>query len=136
MGSGDEALGNKQMGRILLMICDILRSLREQHKMTQGQVADILGIERSTYAYYETSRTPSVETLAKLARLFSVSLDHLAGFAGQSQRMTFSAPGEAETDAEQPPFPLTEEEKKAVMLFRLCADRQAALRLLREESLR
>ena len=119
------------------MICDTLRSLREQYGMTQEQVSDVLGIERSTYAYYETSRVPSVETLTKLARLYNTSLDLLAGLPSlPGTKLTFSAPGESEADEDAKAFPLTEEEKKAVLLFRLCADRQAALHLLREESLR
>lgn len=55
-----------------------LRDLREDHSMTQGQVAKMLGMDRSTYTYYETCKTnPSVESLRKLAALYNVSIDYL-----------------------------------------------------------
>lgn len=55
-----------------------LRHLRLACGYTQQAVADALGVERSTYAYYEVGKSqPSVETLAKLSRMFGVTLDQL-----------------------------------------------------------
>ena len=57
-----------------------LKLLREQHELTQKQVADALNIERSTYTYYERGRTlPTFATIYKLAKIFNVSIDALAG---------------------------------------------------------
>ena len=58
------------MGRTLMI-------LRKAHKLTQEQVADILKIKRSTYAYYERDITPTVENIKKLATLFGVSVHFL-----------------------------------------------------------
>lgn len=50
-------------------------------KKTQKQVADFLGIERSTYAKYENgSSEPTFETLRRLAEYFGTSSDELMGF--------------------------------------------------------
>lgn len=63
-----------------MRFCDRLREQRKRMDMTQEQVAKSLNIVRSTYAYYETGKTqPEIETLMKLARFDSVSVDFLLG---------------------------------------------------------
>ncbi len=55
-----------------------LRMLREKQELTQGQVAKALGLERSTYTYYETGKTqPNLSSLKILAALYHVSVDDL-----------------------------------------------------------
>ena len=39
-----------------------LKRLRENFNLTQQQVAEALGIDRSTYAYYELGRTTLIWT--------------------------------------------------------------------------
>lgn len=52
---------------------DKLRILRSKLGLTQQQIASCLGIERSTYTYYELNRTiPGWDTLRKLGRIFGV----------------------------------------------------------------
>lgn len=53
---------------------DIIRRLRRENGLTQQQVADHLGIDRSTYAYYESGRTRlNVDVLVSLAHFYKVS---------------------------------------------------------------
>lgn len=48
-----------------------LRSLRNEKKLTQKQVADRIGLAISAVSSYESgSRYPSYEALIKLARIF------------------------------------------------------------------
>ena len=55
-----------------------LKNLRREHKMTQLQVADYLGLQVLAYGAYERgNRSPSFENLCKLADLFRVSVDEL-----------------------------------------------------------
>lgn len=54
-----------------------LARLRKAHGLTQEQVAELLKIKRSTYAYYERNITPTTETIRKLAAMFSVSTHEL-----------------------------------------------------------
>ncbi|MBQ7638039.1 MAG: helix-turn-helix transcriptional regulator [Clostridia bacterium] len=58
------------------MIARILREYRTKMGYTQKDVADVLGIDRSTYAYYETGKTEvPVKKLAVLARLYGVEIN-------------------------------------------------------------
>ncbi len=55
-----------------------LKRFRILNGLTQQQVADLLGIERTAYASYELGRTGmSISNLCKLAKYFGVSLDEM-----------------------------------------------------------
>ena len=57
-----------------------LKELRKRHKITQENLANIIGVERSSIGKYESSTTiPSNETLIKIANYFNVSTDYLLG---------------------------------------------------------
>lgn len=57
-----------------------LKELRTQRHMLQKDVAQKLGIDRTTYAKYESGASePNHETLLKLSELFDVSADYLLG---------------------------------------------------------
>ena len=61
-----------------------LREIRNERNMTQAQVADALGINRSTYANYECERREVDHlTLVKLADLFGVTIDCILGHDGK-----------------------------------------------------
>ena len=52
-----------------------LKILRKKTGLTQAEVAVKLGIDRSTYAKYETGQSePNFEILAKIAELYGASL--------------------------------------------------------------
>lgn len=58
--------------------------LREQRGLTQEELATSLGISRAALSHYEKNRRePDTETLSKVADLFHVSLDYLAGRTAQ-----------------------------------------------------
>lgn len=62
------------------MLADNLRLLRKNFKLTQQEVADILGIDRSTYTFYEAGKsTPSKENIVKLCDIFNVTVGYLFG---------------------------------------------------------
>lgn len=55
-----------------------LTQVRTAKQLTTQQVADELGIARSTYTGYETQyREPDTKTLIRLAEMYEVSLDWL-----------------------------------------------------------
>ena len=57
-----------------------LIQLRKDKHLTQADMADILGLSRSSYTCYEIgTSTPTLATLIELADLFKVSLDYLVG---------------------------------------------------------
>ena len=56
-----------------------LRTLREENRMSQQQVADFLGITRTAYNKYESGVIKPVRKLNELAVLFGVSADYILG---------------------------------------------------------
>ena len=55
-----------------------IKDLREDHDLTQQQVADKIGITQRKYSYIETGTQPLTdELLVKLAELYEVSIDYL-----------------------------------------------------------
>ncbi len=60
------------------MLSEQLKIIRKANKFTQQGLADAIGIERSTYASYETGRNkPDVNLLSKIAKVFGVSSDYI-----------------------------------------------------------
>lgn len=60
------------------MLSEQLKIIRRANKFTQQGLADAIGIERSTYASYETGRNkPDVNLLSKIAKVFGVSSDYI-----------------------------------------------------------
>lgn len=58
-----------------------LQELRLSHNLSQKEVARILDVSYSVISNYESGeRTPSVEKLVALARLYHCSTDYLLGF--------------------------------------------------------
>ncbi len=63
-----------------MIIAERLKAARKECKLTQQQVADILGIDRSTYSYYELGMfNPSIENLISLSAIFKTDLGWLIG---------------------------------------------------------
>jgi len=62
------------------MLSTRLKKMRSSTPYTQAQLADTLGVARTTYAMYEQGkREPDHETLNKIADYFNVSTDYLLG---------------------------------------------------------
>lgn len=58
----------------------ILKSLREEKGITQGGLAKILNVSRSSVANYETGvREPDIACIGDIADFFKVSVDYLLG---------------------------------------------------------
>ena len=54
----------------------MLKSLRRERKMTQGNLAKIFHISQTSVSKYETGEAvPDLETVVKMADFFGVSLD-------------------------------------------------------------
>lgn len=55
-----------------------LRMLRESRHLTQLQVANRVGVSKAMISAYETAiKTPSIDVLIRLSRLYGVSVDYL-----------------------------------------------------------
>lgn len=57
-----------------------IRDLREDHDLTQQQIADRLCCQREVYRRYENGiREIPVSYVIKLAKMYNVSIDYLLG---------------------------------------------------------
>ncbi len=57
-----------------------LRELRQQHKLTQGELAEVLNLKPTAISNYESKRNePSFDKLIALSEYFDVSCDYLLG---------------------------------------------------------
>ncbi len=55
-----------------------VRTLRKRQKLTQTQLAQMLGVDQSHIVKIEKSeRTPSLEILVKITQIFNVTSDQL-----------------------------------------------------------
>lgn len=55
-----------------------IKELRNKYKYTQTELANMVGVTKSTIAAYENdTRQPSYEVLIKMATVFKVSIDSL-----------------------------------------------------------
>lgn len=95
-----------------------LKRARQRIGLTQQQIADALGITKSTYCGYETGkRQPDIPKLRRLALLLCSSVDELLGLAG-----------------DDPSFTVTSREYEQILQFRrLPPDGQRMVRLVFEE---
>lgn len=64
---------------------DMLKRLRKEKGLTQDEVAQRIGVSRTSYLKYEKgTHEPDFDTLKKIAELFSVDCNHLIGSTGHS----------------------------------------------------
>ena len=64
-----------------------LKELRALKNMTQKEVAEALGVDRTTYAKYETGGSePSFEILKRIALFYDVSCEYLLDFAPEGKK--------------------------------------------------
>ncbi len=57
-----------------------LKLLRTKYKVSQQQLADIIGVTQQSINKYENHKVePDIQTLIKLAEYFNTSIDYLVG---------------------------------------------------------
>lgn len=68
-----------------------LKKARENKRLTQQQVADLLGVSNGAISGYERNyRDPDTETLKRLAELYDVSVDYLTGMVVKQNQAVYS----------------------------------------------
>lgn len=95
---------------------DRLRALRVERGFTQKQVAEMLGIDRTTYAKYEAgANEPGIAMIKRLAEAFGVTTDYLLELTDdpgdEATLASFAVTGGAPLDA------LSEAEKAELLDF-------------------
>lgn len=62
----------------MILLGKKIKALRNKYKLTQTELANQIGVTKSTVASYENdSRLPSYDVLIKMADVFKVSIDSL-----------------------------------------------------------
>lgn len=62
-----------------------LKMLRNKAKQTQADVAKSIGVDRTTYAKYESGASePSIEMLQRMAKHYNVSVGYIMGEPGSA----------------------------------------------------
>ena len=61
-----------------------IRDLREDHDLTQKQIAQMLGMSQTGYSKYETGENDiPTQVLIKMADIYQTSIDYLLGRTNQ-----------------------------------------------------
>ena len=99
-----------------------LRRIRQEHNLKQKDIAQALGIDRSTYSFYETGKTnPPVDTLCNLSKIYNVTIDCLVGL--EKDRIS-SACGKSVASGVDPIAMLPKDEQMLLMYFRLADENE------------
>ncbi len=122
------------------MISVKIRELRTRNGLTQKQVAEVLNIDRSTYAYYESGKTkPDITTFVKLSNLYGVSIDFMLKSEVLNNKQMLHDSKEMKdigsikgTDQFSK---LKDDEKRLVMFYRVCKNKDSLLQMVRDFSL-
>lgn len=65
-----------------MIIVNRIRDLREDHDLTQQELADMLGCSQATYSRYETGDVNvPVDILKRLSQFYKVSIDYIVGLS-------------------------------------------------------
>lgn len=74
----------------MYLLRERLKDLRDELQLDQKEMGKILNLTPSAYGYYEQGRNePSLETLAKIARIFDVSTDYLLGLSNTRENPVY-----------------------------------------------
>ncbi len=107
------------------MLGDRLRAIRKEHGLTQQNIADVLGVDRTTYTVYEGgSITPSPATLVKLSQIYNVTVGYLIGVEENHPELR-KIPEEKQREkllSSDPISLLKKEEKELMLYFRVLSD--------------
>ena len=78
-----------------------LKVAREKRGLSQKEVAESIGVAKSTYSLYESgNREPNVQTIKKISDLLSVSADDLLGIDEDEQTVAAHFDGNEYTQEE------------------------------------
>ena len=78
-----------------------LKMTRERKGLTQKDIAESIGVAKSTYSLYESgNREPNVQTIKKIADVLNVSADELLGIDEEPQTIAAHFDGDEYTEEE------------------------------------
>lgn len=104
------------------ILAENLKRLREAMGLSQAQFAEIMLMDRSTYAYYETGKSrPDVDLLVRFSKAYRVTTDCLLG-VDQERLTRILSDSDPRYGDRLEKLSMTVEEKKMLMRYRLLAE--------------
>ncbi len=98
-----------------------LRNVRKEHNLKQKDIAEAIGIDRSTYSFYETGKTnPPIETMCALAKIYNVTIGYLIGKEANNPELRERA--NAVSAGVDPIAMLKKDEQLLLMYYRIADD--------------
>ncbi|MDR1627984.1 MAG: helix-turn-helix transcriptional regulator [Oscillospiraceae bacterium] len=110
------------MGEIKI-IHNKIRKYRKERGYTQKWLADLLNIDRSTYAYYESGRIkPDIHSIMKLCKIFNINYEDILESETDAQNnlydSNFSHSSQSGGNATYM-YNLTKKEQEIILYYRL-----------------
>lgn len=104
---------------VKVLLNERLRAMRQACRLTQQQVADALGLDRSTYTYYECGRSqPNLDILSNICDIFNISLGELLELNGLPYAVDDSGNTSVPEAANEKLNGLSNEEQNLILAFR------------------
>lgn len=83
-----QLLQHTKKGRLFVKLAQRLRDIREDHDLTQTDIANILNTSQTVYSRYERDeRTLPTEMLYTLAQYYNISADYLLGLIDEPRKI-------------------------------------------------
>ncbi|MBR2579370.1 MAG: helix-turn-helix transcriptional regulator [Clostridia bacterium] len=110
--------------RYKAIISDTIKSIRRRRGNTQKEVADLFGVDRSTYCYYELGKIkPDIATIMKLSNIFGVHYTGILESEYNSEKYANKNLKAGDVSADISRFSdLDNEEKCLLFAFRLASE--------------
>ncbi len=101
-----------------------LKKFRVASGLTQQQVADVLNLDRSTYAYYEAGKTtPDIKSVNKLLKIFNITYYQLVDEPDPTLEVNDSKKDEDDISSMNI-YELSKNEKQLVINYRMLSPKQ------------
>jgi len=98
-----------------------LKHVRLEHNLKQKDIAEAIGIDRSTYSYYETGKTNiPIETMCALSKIYNVTIGYLIGKEANNPELRERA--NMVSSGVDPIAMLKKDEQLLLMYYRLAED--------------
>lgn len=109
-----------------MMLNQRLKRFRIASGLTQQQVADVLNLDRSTYAYYEAGKTtPDIKSVNKLLKIFNITYYELVDEPDPTVELADGGLKEKDEDIEAMHiYELSKAEKQLVINYRMLSLKQ------------
>lgn len=116
------------------MFAKRLKALRKKRKLTMQEVADYVGVAKSTYAGYESGyRQPTLESIQTIARRLHTTSDYLLGLTEYAEPVEPSSNAREWLNLQQLHWDGIPLEAEDVELVRLLLERVVRERIVRKD---